>query len=124
MSAFSAAASDEDDDIIQALRAKNEEMTHQIELLRHVAQTWKKKAEDLEAKVDAAQQPPVVEQPPVDLESVEQYRLQMAAISTAALGYWKEGDSIHPDYDTLALRDVAKLYAKYTELFNIVHGIT
>lgn len=51
------------------------------------------------------------------LEDSEQYRMQMAGISTAALGYWKEGDEIHPDYDTPALRDVAKLYAKYAELF-------
>jgi len=54
---------------------------------------------------------------PPTLDSIEQYRMQMASISTAASGYWKEGDSIHPDYDTLALRDVAKLYAKYDELF-------
>lgn len=57
------------------------------------------------------------EQQPVELQDIEQYRLQMAAISTAAIGYWKEGDGIHPDYDTVALRDVAKLYAKYDELF-------
>jgi len=50
------------------------------------------------------------------LHEIEQYRMQMAGISTAALGYWKEGDSIHPDYDTPALRDVAKLYAKYAAL--------
>lgn len=54
---------------------------------------------------------------PTDLQSIEQYRMQMAGISTAALGYWKEGDSTHPDYDTVALRDVAKLYAKYEELY-------
>jgi hypothetical protein len=54
------------------------------------------------------------------LQDIEQYRMQMAGISTAALGYWKEGDSIHPDYDTVALRDVAKLYAKYDRLFKIV----
>lgn len=64
-----------------------------------------------------------LEQQQVELERIEQYRLQMAAIMTAVLGYWKEGDSIHPDYDTVALRDAAKLYAKYDELFNIVHGI-
>lgn len=52
-----------------------------------------------------------------NLQDLEQYRQQMAGISTAALGYWKEGDSIHPEYDTLALRDVAKLYAKYAQLF-------
>jgi hypothetical protein len=51
------------------------------------------------------------------LQDIEQYRLQMAGISTAAIGYWKEGDGIHPDYDTPALRDVAKLYAKYDALY-------
>lgn len=51
------------------------------------------------------------------LEDIEQYRLQMAGICTAAIGYWKEGDNIHPDYNTLALRDVAKLYAKYDALY-------
>ena len=51
------------------------------------------------------------------LQDSEQYRMQMAAICTAAIGYWKEGDDIHPDYDTLALRDVAKLYAKYDVLY-------
>jgi hypothetical protein len=51
------------------------------------------------------------------LQDIEQYRLQMAGICTAAIGYWKDGDGIHPDYDTLALRDVAKLYAKYDELY-------
>ena len=56
------------------------------------------------------------EQEPV-LQDIEQYRLQMAGISTAAIGYWKEGDGIHPDYDTIALREVAKLYAKYDALY-------
>jgi hypothetical protein len=51
-----------------------------------------------------------------DLHSIEQYRMQMAGISTAALGYWMESEPIHPDYDTPALRDVAKLYAKYAAL--------
>lgn len=59
---------------------------------------------------------PKSEQEPV-LQDIEQYRMQMAGISTAAIGYWKEGDSIHPDYDTLALRDVAKLYSKYDALY-------
>jgi hypothetical protein len=59
---------------------------------------------------EPAQQEPV-------LQDIEQYRLQMAGISTAAIGYWKESDGIHPDYDTIALRDVAKLYAKYDELY-------
>ena len=61
-------------------------------------------------KLKPAQQEPV-------LQDIEQYRLQMAGISTAAIGYWKESDGIHPDYDTVALRDVAKLYAKYDELY-------
>ena len=56
------------------------------------------------------------EQEPV-LQDIEQYRMQMAGISTAAIGYWKEGYDIHPDYDTVALRDVARLYAKYDALY-------
>lgn len=56
------------------------------------------------------------------LDDIEQYRMQMAGISTAAMGYWKTGDSIHSDYDTLPLRDVANLYAKYDALFKIVHN--
>jgi hypothetical protein len=56
-------------------------------------------------------------------EEIERLHLQMAGISTAAIGYWKEGDSIHPDYDTVALRDVAKLYAKYDELYKQVHAL-
>jgi hypothetical protein len=50
------------------------------------------------------------------LDSIEQYRLQMAAIGTAAIGYWKLGDSITPDYDTQVLRDVAALYGQYDAL--------
>ena len=51
------------------------------------------------------------------LQDIEQYRMQMAGICTAALGYWTEYDSISSDYDTVALRDVAKLYAKYDALY-------
>jgi len=58
-----------------------------------------------------------VAQQPQKLEDIEQYRMQMAGICTAAIGYWKEGDSIHPDYDTPALREVAKMYAKYDALY-------
>lgn len=50
-------------------------------------------------------------------ELCEIYRLQMAGISTAAIGYYKESESIHPDYDTVALHDVAKLYQKYDKLY-------
>lgn len=48
--------------------------------------------------------------------SDERLNLILAAISTAALGYWQEGDNIRPEFDTVALRDVAKLYAKYAAL--------
>jgi len=51
----------------------------------------------------------------VALTDIDQYRMQMAGICTAALGHWKEGDDLHPDYDTPALHDVAALYAKYEE---------
>ena len=56
------------------------------------------------------------------LEDIEQYRMQMAAICTAAIGYWTKYDSISPDYDTVALRDVAKLYAKYDALYKAQQG--
>lgn len=59
---------------------------------------------------------------PNALEADERYQLQMAGICTAALGYWKEGDPVHPDYDTPALRDVAKLYAKYVALRSEVNA--
>lgn len=49
------------------------------------------------------------------LDQNEQYRLQMAAISTAALGYWRIGDPIKDEYMTVPLMDVANLYAKYLE---------
>ena len=65
---------------------------------------------------EALAEQPAQQQEPV-LQDIEQYRLQMAGICTAAIGYWKEDDGIHPDYDTVALRDVAKLYAKYDELY-------
>jgi len=45
--------------------------------------------------------------------SREQEEIRLAAISTACLGYWKEGDTISPQYDHPALRDAAQLYAKY-----------
>ena len=67
----------------------------------------------VEALRKALEQP---KQEPV-LKDIEQYRMQMAGICTAAIGYWKEADSIHPDYDTVALRDVAKLYAEYDALY-------
>lgn len=64
---------------------------------------------------------PAVSAPAAKLDDIEQYRMQMAAISTAALGYWKESDGILPDYDTVPLRDVAKLYAKYDMYFRLRH---
>jgi hypothetical protein len=80
------------------------------------AEAWQAKMRDgsaLLARLEAAEAKPAV---PV-LADIEQYRIQMAGISTAALGYWKEGDTVDPAYDTLALRDVAKLYVKYDTLF-------
>jgi hypothetical protein len=54
------------------------------------------------------------------LQDSEQYRLQMAAISTASFGYWNEGDSINHEYDTPALHDVAALYAKYDAKYKLL----
>jgi len=42
--------------------------------------------------------------------------MRLAGISTAAQGYFKDGESIHTDYDTVALRDVTALYRKYEAL--------
>jgi hypothetical protein len=53
------------------------------------------------------------------LQDIEQYRMQMAGICAAAIGYWKDGDNIDPDYNTLALRDVAGLYQKYDVLYKV-----
>ena len=61
-----------------------------------------------------------VEPAPVQAEFDEQReieRMRLAGISTAALGYWKVGDTIHPDYETVALHDVAALYEKYRVLY-------
>lgn len=53
----------------------------------------------------------------MNLNDNEQYRMQIAGITSAAFGWWKEGSSVHPEYDTPALRDVARLYAKYEALY-------
>lgn len=57
------------------------------------------------------------QQAEASLDQNELYRLQMAAISTAAFGYWKLGDPIKDEYVTVALKDVASLYEKYDALF-------
>ena len=60
------------------------------------------------------------------LQDNEQYRMQMVAICTAAIGYWTKHDSISPDYDTVALRDVAQLYEQYDALYkaqDMSHGM-
>jgi len=89
------------------------------EMIELIAEQHKLKA-DLAERRSAASAPsaapagePVAG--PVQLDIIEQYRMQMAGISTAAHGYWKAGDPIHPDYDTPALRDVAKLCADYAQ---------
>ena len=51
-------------------------------------------------------------------ELKEKHIMQLSGISTASIGYFKDGDGIHPDYDTVALRDVTCLYSKYETLFN------
>jgi hypothetical protein len=44
---------------------------------------------------------------------IERERMRVVGCSVAALGNWKEGDSLHADYDCVAIRDVAKLRVKY-----------
>lgn len=48
------------------------------------------------------------------IESDPKYVIRMAAISSAACGYWTTSDSIRPEHDSLTLQDVASLYRKYT----------
>lgn len=54
---------------------------------------------------------------PTDLQEIELYRMQMAAISSAALGYCTADKPILPEYKTLALADVQAIYAKYAALY-------
>ena len=49
-------------------------------------------------------------------DELENERQKVAGCSTAAIGYWKEGDSLHPDYECAAIHDVARLYAKVASL--------
>lgn len=64
----------------------------------------------------------------IQLNDVEQYRMQMAGISTASFGYFKRNELIHPDYETPALYDVCSLYEKYDTLYKqyheLVNGVT
>lgn len=48
--------------------------------------------------------------------ALEAERMKVAGCSTAAFGYWKEGDSLHELYECAAIHDVAALYAKYEAL--------
>jgi len=42
----------------------------------------------------------------------ERERIRLAACGVAALGYHKDGDNIHPDYESASLSDVHRLTAK------------
>ncbi|MDR5798986.1 MULTISPECIES: hypothetical protein [Caballeronia] len=53
------------------------------------------------------------------IESDPKYVIRMAAISSAACGYWTTSDSIRPEHDSLTLQDVASLYRKYTRQLGI-----
>ena len=60
--------------------------------------------------------------PDAVIAEIEADAVRMAGISSAALGYWIESYDIHPDYDTPALRDVARLYAKYERLHKAIRA--
>jgi hypothetical protein len=106
--------------VSQPVREALLQMADYKQLYEQVCEQYDILAKELEA-IKQALAAPVQE--PV-LQDIEQYRLQMAGISTAAIGYWKESDGIHPDYDTPALRDVAKLYAKYDALYTAAQPAT
>lgn len=101
---------------LRRLHAESEQHLQELRSYRITVENREARIAELEAELAAAKAAPA------KLEDIEQYRLQMAGISTAAFGYLKEGDDIHPYYDTLALRDVAKLYAKYDELYKAAHA--
>ena len=46
------------------------------------------------------------------LAALENERIKVAGCSTAAFGYWKEGDVLHADYECAAIHDVAALRAE------------
>lgn len=52
----------------------------------------------------------------------ERERMRLAAIGVATIGYWKEGDSINSEYDTVTLRDVARLYQRNTNTEGAARG--
>lgn len=112
---YAVALSDAEEAIDDECRERVVTASDCIEIIRNLGAETEATADDADlivAKLNAlseAQQVAV-------LTDIEQYRMQMAGISTAALGYWSEGDDIHPDYDTPALRDVARLYVKYDQL--------
>jgi len=45
-------------------------------------------------------------------DECERERMRLTACGVAALGYHKDGDSIHPDYESASLSDVHQLTAK------------
>lgn len=49
-------------------------------------------------------------------KQLEDERQKVEGCSTAAFGYWKEGDDLHSDYECAAIHDVADIYAKYAAL--------
>jgi hypothetical protein len=75
------------------------------------------KADEAEKKADAKAKSTAANN--IDLQDNEQYRMQMAGISTAAFGYCKSIAKVHEKYVTTALKDVIKLYKKYDALFQI-----
>lgn len=51
-----------------------------------------------------------------ELGSIELYQRQMAGVSTAAFGGWREGNVIDPELLTQSIIDVSRLYGKYEDL--------
>jgi len=58
-----------------------------------------------------------------EADEIEQYRVQMGGISAAVTGDWREGETVHPDCDSPALHEVAKLYAKFEHYYKLAHPV-
>jgi len=52
---------------------------------------------------------------------IENLQMQLVGCSVAALGYFKEGDTLKLEYKSVALDDVTRLYKDYEELLSATH---
>ena len=88
---------------IRKLRAERDEARGDALALATERNNWQSMYQDAMAERDEA------------LAALENERIKVAGCSTAAFGYWKEGDVLHADYECAAIHDVAALRAERDE---------